>query len=363
MVSSKEDGAAAQKLSSVSLGESVERNVEPENNEDAETNGTPAKKCSACGEKSDTLKKCTACKCVWYCDKDCQNRHWKVHRKECKRIKKELVKRGGKLDLGDEKDLGPLPDLLPREECPICMRALPFQEGLQTYAVCCGKILCAGCDFQHNIQTKKVNVERAKMQQPQVGRTCAFCRVPVSNSDEEMLARIRKRVEHKDPEAVHCMAMHYGYGKYGLPVDQAKCIDLLRESAGLGLADAQHQLGNFHHNGGMGLGQNEEEALQYWDKAAKGGNVIARHNLGCTEMENGDDVAAMCNWRLCASGGYRTSMEVLVQCFEFGFLHHADLAEVLQAMYLAIADLKSEDRDLYIEHLKKTGQYDEDYEL
>ena len=70
-------------------------------NEDADTKNdeAPAKFCSACGKKSDTVKKCTACKCVWYCDKDCQNKHRKEHRKECRRIKKELNKRGGKLDL------------------------------------------------------------------------------------------------------------------------------------------------------------------------------------------------------------------------------------------------------------------------
>ena len=92
----------------MSLGESTEK-------KDSETgtntkNGTPTKKemCSACGKKSSTLMKCRACKCVWYCDKDCQNKHWKEHKTECKPIKKELDKRGGKLDLGTEEDIGPL---------------------------------------------------------------------------------------------------------------------------------------------------------------------------------------------------------------------------------------------------------------
>ena len=119
MASSKQEGtsAAAEQLRSMSLGESAERN---ENNEDAaEENGTtPTKLCSACETKSDALKKCRNCKCVWYCDKDCQNKHWKEHKKECKRIKKILGKRGGKLDIGIgiEKDVGPLGKLPPREE-------------------------------------------------------------------------------------------------------------------------------------------------------------------------------------------------------------------------------------------------------
>ena len=96
MASAKEEAAAAaaavtaQQLSSVSLGESAESRKKNET-EPTTKNGTPTKKmCSACGEKSDTLMKCRACKCVWYCDKDCQNKHWKEHKIECRPIKKEL---------------------------------------------------------------------------------------------------------------------------------------------------------------------------------------------------------------------------------------------------------------------------------
>ncbi len=82
MASSKQDeeAAAAEQLGSISLGKSVERNTEPESVQ----NEAPAKMCSACGKKSYTLKNCTACKCVWYCDKDCQNKHRKEHKKECR---------------------------------------------------------------------------------------------------------------------------------------------------------------------------------------------------------------------------------------------------------------------------------------
>ena len=92
-------------------------------------------------------------------------------------------------------------------------------------------------------------------------------------------------------------------GGLGLPVDQTKCIDLLRESAGLGCSVAQYQLGAFHSTGAMGIEKNEEEELKYWETAAEGSDLISRHNLGCTEDQNGDHVAAMRHWRLSASGG------------------------------------------------------------
>ena len=370
MASSTEEGdtaaAAAEQLASMSLGETAERRGE--NNEDAEKNEAQAKMCSACEKKSDALMKCRACKCVWYCDKKCQNKHWKEHKNECKPIKKALDKRGGKLDVGTELDVGPLEKPPPREECPICMQVLPIHENLQTYTYCCGKTLCGACDHQHWLKTPEVRTEGGQIAVP---RTCAFCRTAVPGSDEEMLAQLSKRVELKDPEALKNLAlcygrgyyMDYGFGHQELPVDQAKCIELLRQSAGLGYPPAQYTLGNFYDDGAMGLEQNEAKALEYWEKAAEGGHLKARHNLGCTEDENGNENAAMRHWRVSASGGYKASMDALISCFEGGFLHHEDLAETLQAMYRCRAELKSEDRDKYIKHLKMTGEYEAEYEF
>ena len=364
MASSEQDGtalaAAAQQFGSMSLGKSVERK-DTENNENK--NETPTKLCSACGKESDALKKCTACKCVWYCDKDCQKHHRGEHKEECRRIKKVLETRGGKLDVGTEKDIGPLGKLPPREECPICMRAMPIHEGLRAYSLCCGKMICAGCGHQHKIQTRKANVTRAQMQQPPVPLTCAFCREPRSISDEEMLARLSKRVELKDPLALCNMGLYYRYGGLGLPADQTKCIDLLRESAGLGCSVAQYQLGAFHSTGAMGIEKNEEEELKYWKKAAEGGDLLSQHNLGGMAHVKGEHVAAMRHWRLSASGGFTVSMCYVIECFEKSLLHHGDLAETLQAFYLARAELRSENRDQYIAYLKRTGEYEERFDL
>jgi hypothetical protein len=330
----------------VSLNESAERNVGPKKQNEDDTNGTSTKLCSACEKKSDTLMKCRACKCVWYCDKDCQNRHWKEHKKECKPIKKELDKRGGKLDLGNELDLG-CPGKLPqREECPICMRALPPLEILSLYMVCCGKTLCYGCELQHQVKSG-------------VTRTCAFCRTKLPKSEGEILERLSKRVESKDPSALRSMAMCYFNGNVGQSVDWAKCIDLLRQSAGLGDIHAQYQLGKFYHFGEAGLEKDQDEALQHYRKAAEGGELKAHHNIGCTECKYGYYAAAMRHWRLSSSAGFRESMDSLIAQFGKGLLHHDDLAKTLQAFYSARAEMKSKGRDQYIVHLKIHGQYEE----
>ena len=348
---------AAGQDGSLTLGESSAERTENETNtdEDADEESdaeAPTKVCSACGKQSDAVKKCTACKCVWYCDKKCQKKHRKEHKHECRVIKNIIDRRGGKLNLGEELDIGPLEKVPPREECPICMRVMPIHQHLHSYAGCCGKTLCRSCEFQHQTRSGEM-----------VGRTCAFCRTALPKSDEEILVQIRKRVELNDPVALWTLSLHYGHGRLGLPVDQAKCVDLLRQAADLGCPSAQFALGSYHHTGEMGLEQNEEKAFKCWEKAAEGGHLPSVHNLGCVEADNGDNVAAMRHWRLSASGGSKRSMANLVVCFEDGLLRHGALAETLQAMYRSRAEMRSKDRDMFIEHLKTTGEYEEEYDF
>ena len=368
MSSSKEGPAILDELFGpvLTLGEAVERKVDgPENNEEAEKSGKISKLCSSCEKESDTLELCDGCRCIWYCGADCKNGHRREHEKECTLIKEILDKRGAKIDLGTEEDLGPLPDLPAQEECPICMRVLPLHARLHTYSDCCGKILCRACDHQHthSLKNNERPAKRGQQTTPAPLLTCAFCRTTLPESDEEQLARIVKRVELKDPYALHAMAGNYVFGMLGLPVDHSKCIDLLREAADLGCSVAQYQLGEYHRTGSLGLEQNEGEALRCYEKAAENGHVPARNYLSYMVGMKGDYVAALRHSRLAASGGYRNSMAALIAAFDDGLLHHGDLAEPLQAFYCSRAELRSEHRDKYIEHLKKTGEYKAEYEL
>lgn len=46
-------------------------------------------RCSNCGTKEKKLMRCERCRTARYCSKECQKKHWKVHKKRCK--KKKIV--------------------------------------------------------------------------------------------------------------------------------------------------------------------------------------------------------------------------------------------------------------------------------
>ncbi|KAJ1522256.1 hypothetical protein ONE63_002560 [Megalurothrips usitatus] len=48
-------------------------------------NDAAASACSTCGEEK-APKKCSKCKAVQYCDRECQRLHWFLHKKACARL-------------------------------------------------------------------------------------------------------------------------------------------------------------------------------------------------------------------------------------------------------------------------------------
>lgn len=53
----------------------------PDNGREAAVNGN---RCNTCNKRG-KMKKCTQCKCTYYCSKECQIQDWKKHKKRCKK--------------------------------------------------------------------------------------------------------------------------------------------------------------------------------------------------------------------------------------------------------------------------------------
>ena len=71
--------------------------------------------CLGCPSKNAT-KKCSKCKSVYFCDKKCQEKCWKVHKKHCKRDLFTICSLCGKDNPKIKCDDCPVPDLMDKKE-------------------------------------------------------------------------------------------------------------------------------------------------------------------------------------------------------------------------------------------------------
>ena len=180
--------------------------------------------CANCGKaESDdiNLKRCTACKMVKYCSRDCQVAHRPKHKKECKRRAAELF---------DEELFKDPPE---GEECPICMLPLPFDGNRISFHSCCGKTVCFGClhaEIKEDIRNGKG---------PEGRGACAFCRaLDTRYSEREKFDRLNKGVERNDANTIEQLAVYYKNGDMGLEKDLVKAVELFEKAGELGRASA-----------------------------------------------------------------------------------------------------------------------------
>ena len=177
--------------------------------------------CANCG-KEGNLKACTACNMVKYCNRDCQIAHRPRHKKECKKRTRELH---------DEKLFNQPPS--EHGDCPICFLRLPTLRSGITYKPCCGKLFCIGCNHAP-VYDHEGNI---------VADTCPFCRTPPPTSADEMMQRMKKRVEARDVEAIFSLGGFYDNGDYGLRQNHAKAVELYKQAGELGHAAAYCKVG------------------------------------------------------------------------------------------------------------------------
>ena len=214
--------------------------------------------CANCGKEGSNFNICNKCKEAKYCNASCKKKHRSKHKKRCEKRVAELH---------DEALFGEPP---PQDgDCPICFLRLPSLDNGRRYMECCGKMICSGC-FHADVYDNHGNVI--------ADDKCPFCRTPVPTSNEEVIERLKKRMEIGDEHAFFLMGNHNFYGHNGLPQDRAKAIELWRKAGKFGY----NNLGNAYYKGG-GVERDEKMAKHFLELAAMEGIVAARHNLGIDE--------------------------------------------------------------------------------
>ena len=233
--------------------------------------------CASCRKADAKFKACKACKLVKYCGVDCQVAHRPAHKKACREKAKELF------------DVQLFAQPKKREECPICMLMLPCRDDETAYMECCGKTICNGC--RHCLTRN----------------CCPFCNAVYR--EPEIINRLFERVEkYNDPEAMVVLGGCYNEGLRGLPVDKPKAFGLFRCASELGCAGGHYNLASAYELGN-GTEVDRKKAVHHFQIAAMMGNMLARHNLGATEANNGNKQRAMKHFMIAAESGLEVSLD------------------------------------------------------
>ena len=279
-------------------------------------------RCASCGiaEGDDVnLKKCNGCHLVRYCGIECQRKHRKEHKKECKKRAAELR----------DEILFKQPESSHLGDCPICCLPLPIDDQKHFFMVCCGKVICVGCDYAN------------KMRQYEERRLpkCPFCRHPVVSTEEEAERILMTRVEANDPGAICQMGFHRNNcGDYSV------AVGYFIKAAELGSVNAHYNL-SVMYSKGLGVEKDKKKELYHLECAAIGGHVLGRHNLGCTEEGNGRYDRAVKHWIIAANMGDDLALKNVMIMYRNGLVSKEVFAAVLRSHQAAVDATKSPQRE------------------
>ena len=283
--------------------------------------------CANCGkgeESTSSLKACTACHMVKYCNRECQIAHRPQHKKECKKRAAELY---------DELLLKrPPPEY---EDCTICFLRMPSVTSGRTYQTCCGKMLCSGCIHApvYDDQGNEVDNE-----------ICPFCRTPETRSNKEHVERMNKRMEAGDPIAICHIGYYYYEGSNGFPQDCTKALELWHRAGERGSATSYFNIGSVYYNG-VGVTVDKKKGVHYMELAAMMGCASARYKLGAEEENKGNMDRAIKHYMIAVESGHSNSLTVIRELYADKYATKEDYANALRARQTHLNDIKSEQRD------------------
>jgi TPR repeat protein len=221
------------------------------------------------------------------------------------------------------------------EDCPICFLRLPTFYTGRRYKSCCGKVICSGCIHAPVYDNNGDKVEKK----------CPFCRsLTPTSDDEEVMNRVRKRLEVGDVQAIYELGCCYMRGRYGLPQDWAKALELWHQSAELGDAESYTKIGYAYLNGN-GVERDEKKAVHYYELGAVGGDVNSRHNIGNAEFRAGNMGRALKHYMIAVRSGSNESLKMIKRLYMNGHATKDDYANSLRTYQTYLKEIKSDQRD------------------
>ena len=288
--------------------------------------------CANCGKEGDDVNNiCNKCMTVKYCNAACKKKHRHKHNKECEEHIRLVAERAAKLH-----DIELFKQPPPQYgDCPICFIQIPTLITGWRYNACCGKVICSGCFYAPLYDDQGNEVDNEK---------CPFCRRPTPDTDEEIVRRLKKRVDAGEAYAIYYMGCHYENGTYGFAQDHVKSLELFQRAGELGHAAAYTNIGASYHNG-EGVEVDKKKSIHYFELAAMKGNMLARHNLGIMEKTAGNMDRALNHYMIATKGGNSDSLKQIKAFYSNGHATKDDYTKALQLYQSYLGEIKSVQRD------------------
>ncbi len=279
--------------------------------------------CACCGKAevdNIKLRRCTACNLVKYCSVDCQKNHRPQHKKACKKRMAEIR---------DDK-LFTQPDESHRGECPLCCIPLSLDHDKSTLFGCCSKFVCNGCRHADELRQLEQGLDER----------CPFCREPKPKTAEEARRNLMERVKANDPIAL-CQVGNYScYDEE----DYEKAFKYWTKAAESGDIDAHYRL-SFLYQKGDGVEKDKKKEIYHLEEAAIGGHHLARHSLGCYEVNSVRFKRGAKHFTIAAKLGYDKALEEVKRGYRYGNVSKDDLEAALRGHQAAVDATKSKQRD------------------
>ena len=151
-------------------------------------------------------------------------------------------------------------------------------------------------------------------------------------------------MEAEDATAMFNLGCYYDEGLFGLPQNYDEALELWHRAGDFGYAKAYNNIGNAYYNG-REVERDEKKANHYYELAAMGGHVIARHNLGANEFCAGNWDRAVKHYMFAAGAGHNDSVKIIQQLYRAGHATKDDYANALRARQAYLDEIKSPQRD------------------
>jgi len=290
-------------------------------------------------DHTDTIWECNFCQAKFSTfEKASEHEKMCLDRKLPPKREKRIISVFKSMRINDDELTSPHDESLfeqpPRsEDCPICFLQLPHFMSGNVYMACCGKVICSGCYFTLNEENPTGS-----------SFLCVFCREPKPDSEDDVGDRYLDRFDVNDADAICSVGCFHQSGKFGFEQSYTEALALWREAGELGSVESYYNIADAYDNG-RGVERDQEKAWHYYELAAMGGNVLARYNLGVTEMLVGNMDRALKHHMIAIKSGCADSLKKIKHLHWNGHATADEYDLALRSYHAYIDEIKSEQRD------------------